>query len=444
MSGKVFLGIVAGSASLLIALAGLGAWGLLFNSEPKVVGIMIATAFPFTLSAWFVIKFEESQSDVTLRRATWIIIVSAAVMRACLLPWPPDSSDVYRYVWDGRVQAAGINPYRYIPADPALASLRDNAVYPNINRADYAPTIYPPAAQVIFRTVGLGRGGVVAMKLVMVLFEGLTAASILYLLKRRGLPSTRVLLYAWSPLALYEFAGSGHIDAAAIALMMAAIMLADQGRRAASGALLAAATLTKFFPIVMAPALYCRWDWRAPLTALVVAVGLYLPFLSVGYKVFGFLSGYAHEEAIDDGTGFFVIGLLDQQIDLPSWARPAYLAIALAVLAVGAVATVWRRVPGKVDLGGTLFLLTAFTVFMSPHLPWYFTWTLPLLCFVRSWSVLYLTCAAPLLYWQAHAPDDPIYMIAVYLPFALLLIGEVAWRGVVRILERRRNVSFAV
>ena len=83
-----------------------------------------------------------------------MILGAALVARAMLLPVGPVSTDIYRYVWDGRVQAAGINPYRYIPADPALAHLRDAEIYPKINRADYARTIYPPAAQIVFAAVG--------------------------------------------------------------------------------------------------------------------------------------------------------------------------------------------------------------------------------------------------------------------------------------------------
>ena len=63
------------------------------------------------------------------------------------------SSDIYRYVWDGRVQAAGINPYRYFPAHEALAFLRDGTIFPHINRAEFAVTIYPPVAQFFFFVV---------------------------------------------------------------------------------------------------------------------------------------------------------------------------------------------------------------------------------------------------------------------------------------------------
>ncbi|HUZ65564.1 MAG TPA: hypothetical protein VMU82_17815, partial [Acetobacteraceae bacterium] len=85
------------------------------------------------------------------RRAVWLILGSAAVLRAMVLVAPPFlSTDLYRYVWDGKVQAAGINPYRYIPDDPHLAFLRDRTIFPGINRASYARTIYPPAAEAIF------------------------------------------------------------------------------------------------------------------------------------------------------------------------------------------------------------------------------------------------------------------------------------------------------
>ena len=88
--------------------------------------------------------------------ALWLVLLVAAALRLPLIVSPAFlSTDVNRYVWDGRVQAAGVNPYRYMPGDPALARLRDDQVYPRINRAEYAPTIYPPAAQVIFAVIGV-------------------------------------------------------------------------------------------------------------------------------------------------------------------------------------------------------------------------------------------------------------------------------------------------
>ncbi|MFC6049013.1 hypothetical protein ACFPYM_14375, partial [Methylobacterium hispanicum] len=174
--------------------------------------------------------------------AFWIIVGIALVMRAALLPALPFlSSDIYRYVWDGQVQAAGINPYRYLPVDPALAHLRDPAVFPWINRATYALTIYPPAAQAVFALVGMLTPTVFGMKLAMVGFEALALLCLLGLLSLARLPRERVLLYAWNPLALWSFACDGHVDAIAIGLLPVALLCRARAREGLAGAMLAAA-----------------------------------------------------------------------------------------------------------------------------------------------------------------------------------------------------------
>ncbi len=98
-----------------------------------------------------------------------IILVCAAGCRlVCLFSPPFLSTDIFRYVWDGQVQAAGINPYRYIPADPHLAFLRDLDIYPHINRRTYAHTIYPPGAQMLFLLITRIGASVLWMKAGMV------------------------------------------------------------------------------------------------------------------------------------------------------------------------------------------------------------------------------------------------------------------------------------
>src|SRR5262249_40601827 len=136
------------------------------------------------------------------------------------------STDVARYVWDGRVQAAGTNPYRYVPADTQLAPLRDQAIYPHINRVDYAVTIYPPVAEMIFLLASRVSESFTMMRLTMIGFEAVTVLALLALLDHDGRPAARVLIYAWHPLTIWEFAGTGHVDAAAIALMTLAMLAA--------------------------------------------------------------------------------------------------------------------------------------------------------------------------------------------------------------------------
>jgi alpha-1,6-mannosyltransferase len=158
-------------------------------------------------------------------RSIYFILLVAVLLRVGPLLLPPYlSNDIYRYVWDGWVQGSGINPYRYIPSDEALRSLRDGMIYSNINRVGYARTIYPPAAEMIYFAVTRVGEGVTAMKLAMLAFDGGTILLLLYLLRRSGTPLERVLIYAWHPLTVWEIAGSGHVDSALCFLLTLAFV----------------------------------------------------------------------------------------------------------------------------------------------------------------------------------------------------------------------------
>ena len=159
-------------------------------------------------------------------RTIWLVLGVAVAMRLLTLTAPPIlSSDVYRYVWDGRVQLAGINPYRYLPVADELAFLRDEAVYPHINRADYAHTLYPPAAQAIFALAAVITPGVFGMKVMIAAFDALAIVMLIVLLRIAGRDPAELLIYAWLPLPVWEFAGNAHIDGVAAGLLALALLL---------------------------------------------------------------------------------------------------------------------------------------------------------------------------------------------------------------------------
>jgi len=377
----------------------------------------------YALAVRVVLRDEPGDARVS-RPALAFILVVAAILRAMLVPIDPVSTDINRYIWDGRVQAAGINPYLYVPADPALESLRDDDIYPDINRKSYARTIYPPLAEIVFFLVTRYDEDASVMKAAMVGFDLVTIAALLALLSTRGLPLRRVLIYAWHPLPIWEFAGSGHVDALAIACTMLALLAAETRRPILAGIALAGAALTKFFPVVVAPALYRRWDWKLPAALLATVALLYLPYLGAGRMVFGFLSGYGDEEGYGAGWGFYLYALAQHLLPgLPPLAATLYKLMAAAVLgALGLVVLVRRRTNGA-DIAGAFLLATAFTVLSSPHYPWYLAWLVPFLCFVPLWSVVWLTGSAVLMYivkWPPSVWAGSFY----YLPFFALLAIE--------------------
>jgi len=337
--------------------------------------------------------------------AVWLVLGVAVAMRLMALAAPPLlSSDVYRYVWDGRVQMAGINPYRYYPIADELSALRDDAIYPHINRADYAYTVYPPAAQAIFAFAAAAMPGVFGMKLMIALFDALAIAALLALLRLAGRDPAELLIYAWLPLPVWEFVGNAHIDGAAAGLLALALLLAVRGRTIWTGVVLAAATLTKFLPAVVLPAFWRPRDWRLPLAFALTLIVFYVPYATVGWQVLGFLAGYFAEEGFASGHGIFLLQLLGSVVTLPAWASTLYVALVLALLGLlgarFAFATALPAAPGArvplqarqaVILGGVLL------VALSPHYPWYLGWLAPLACLAPLPAVLWMLAAAPLL-----------------------------------------------
>src|SRR6201996_3781313 len=276
--------LVTNSALTLLGLAMIAlCWQGVDEIHHFVIGfglVAMLQALIYLAAVWVVLNLPVD---------TWTIVVIVACAIACRLVClfsPPFlSSDIFRYVWDGQVQAAGINPFRYIPADPHLAFLRDLEIYPHINRRDYAHTIYPPGAQIIFLLVTRVAATIRTMKAAMVGLESLTIWILIKLLRELGLRREQVLIYAWHPLLLWEVASSGHVDGAALPMIALALLFYVRHKPAFCGSALGAATLIKLYPIVLFPALYRRsqWrDWKMPAAVVSLIAAGYACYASVG------------------------------------------------------------------------------------------------------------------------------------------------------------------
>lgn len=362
----------------------------------------------------------------------WFVLAVGLGLRAALLTEPPFlSSDIYRYVWDGRVQRAGINPYLYVPADPSLRGLRDAAVYPHVNRAAYAHTIYPPAAELAFAAIArVAPDGqaVLAFRLAMVAAELVGLACLWRLLALAGLPGERLLIYAWNPLALWAFACDGHVDALAVGALGVALLARALGRDGLAGAALAAAFLVKFLPAAVAPALLAgaRWPRMAVAGAATVVLG-YAAYASAGRHVLGFLGGYGSEEGLSDGSGIWLLAGLAGLGVRPGLALPAYAVGVAAVLALVS----WRALrarpgPGRariVTLCRDAALLSGLVIAaLSPHYPWYYAW-LALPCVVAPVPWVVFLSAAPVLLYLDPLHGRFVWQALVFVPAMLLAVS---------------------
>ena len=356
--------------------------------------------------------------------ALLVILAGAAAVRLALLfSEPALSSDIYRYIWDGRVQASGTNPYAHVPAARELVPLRDADVWPRINRADYAVTIYPPVAQAVFFTVTRFGESVVAMKLGLLLFEAVGIAAIIALLRRLGRPATDVAAYAWHPLPAWEIAGNGHVDAAMLALLLAGLVAYLHGRTLAAGVLITLGALVKPLALLALPVLWRPWDWRLPLCVLGTIALAYAPYLSVGSGVFAFVPGYLEEEGLASGTGFKLLWLAQLATGPLRYGTAAYVAASAVALCALALAAGFRSDrSAQASLRAAAWLLVAFLVLISPNYPWYFLVLVPFLALSPSTTAWVLTSASVLFY--NVVPNDvlPAYEVRIAL-FTLAVVA---------------------
>jgi hypothetical protein len=326
-----------------------------------------------------------------------LVVAGAVLLQLTAVASPPvTTTDFHRYAWDGRVQAAGVNPYRYVPVDPALAGLRTDWLFPpecqdaqpvctRMNRPT-VPTIYPPVAQAQFtlvhlltRPLGPDGGRDRTWQVTAGLLALAVLAVLLRVLRRRGDPRQAVL-WAWCPTVVLETGGAAHVDVLAALFVVLCLAAARAGRRGWAGVALGAAVATKMLPVLLVPALVAPLPrlqagaaaWRAwarrRLPLVGVAAGfvalVYVPHvLAVGPRVVGYLPGYLSEEGYDGGRSRF--GLLRPWL-------PDRVALVVAVVLVVAVAVlVARRTdPARPASGVVVLVCVAFTV-ATVNYPWY-------------------------------------------------------------------------
>jgi alpha-1,6-mannosyltransferase len=320
----------------------------------------------------------------------------AAVWHLLFLRLPPGSDDdIHRYVWDGRVQRLGYNPYILVPSDPALEGLHTPETR-TLNNA-YLPSPYPPGAELFFRSVTAIHESTFALKAAFVLCAWVIVLVLLDVLRSSQQGEHWVLAYAWHPLLATEVAGSGHIDIVGLLLLL--VSVAALGRRWRTVAALAfgLAVAVKLLPIVLLPLYWKRVRVRDGALAALIFGLLYIPFLDHGRIPLGSLATYVRSFRFNDP----VFAILEQL------ASPQ-LAAGVAVL-VGFLTAIWmRRSSAERPSENFAWPMTASLLCAPVIYPWYLLWLLP---FLRSGSTL------PIIIWT-------VSMFPTYYVWHLRAMGQ--------------------
>lgn len=420
--------------------------------------------------------------DISLK---WIFGF-AILFRVILLFSPPSlSDDLYRYIWDGHLLGSGVNPYAFPVNSPSLDSF--SIPLRGLVNHNWMASPYLPVSQLIFSIVEfLIPQNVLAFQMTAVIFDLLTGWLVMDILGKLGLSRQNVLIYLWNPLVIVEFAHGAHVDAVMIFLMMLAIwfLLKESQQhsyyRFGSAISLAAATLTKFLPVLLLPMFWWRWRWKNRLlfaAILITSFALFIPGAGLGIVgpqdgtgVFGALRIYLQHWNFNSGiyhwlevwlSGYPTTGGVPVEIVGQS---PIYIAKAISAALLGlaifiAAWLAWRNEKSdnqNLQAKNLAFIqlamlpLGAYLLLTATVHPWYVTLIIPLLSFFspsalksspcRSffWPWVYFSMVVTLSYLTYLDPNNlrEIYWVRIveYIPFYGLILWA-SWRAMI---ERKK------
>ena len=394
----------------------------------------------FTAALWVLF----AASVLLLRRvpqkaAIVLVMVGSVALGGAALAGPPNTStDSARYAWDGIVQRAGISPYEYVPADPALAHLRTDWLFPPavdsecvgerimtfeepdtgevlcsaINRLT-VPTIYAPTAELYFAATRLIAGPdatYLPSQLGGLLLSLAVTALLLRTLLRLGRDPRWAALWGWCPLVATEAVTNSHVDVLGALLLLLATALVASGRRWLGGFALGAAIAVKLMPALGVPAIF---RWKVVVGAIAAFLVLYLPYiLASGPDVLGYLPGYLGEEGYGSGKRFILF-----------WFLPGAVATIVAGLIIVVTVVLVIRFSDPLDPWlGQVVMIGVVLLVVSPRYAWYALLLLPMIAMSGRWEWL----AVPLaLTERLLVPDPSIGRISIFLSIVFIAVVSV-------------------
>lgn len=269
-------------------------YGLLFLSLIAYTGLAYLTPRTYFYQLLLLIGFLFVAYGLILRLATTqhllvVSIVASVIFRLVWLPAVPQlSDDFFRFIWDGRLLAQGINPYLVLPSafytTPEASAIGISSLFESLNSPNYY-TVYPPVLQTVF---ALGAwlfpdnmsGNIIVMRVIIIAAEAGSFSLLFRLLRQFKLSSSYLLLYALNPLVITELTGNLHFEAVMIFWLLLSVWLIIRKRLIFSAFCFALAVGTKLIPLLFLPFLLKRIGIKKSLIFYsVVGITLFLQFL---------------------------------------------------------------------------------------------------------------------------------------------------------------------
>jgi len=381
----------------------------------------------------------------------WYILIGV-LFRIVLLPSEPFlSDDIYRYLWDGKIIAAGINPYKYTPIDMQLMEFRDQLVHPNINFPEIA-TSYPPVSQFIFLINNWLGGAVISWKIILLCTEIGLLMVVMKLLHHFRLNKTRVLIYFYNPLLIIETYSSGHLEITGVLFFWIAVLLFYKRMDWKSVIFLALSIMTKFIPLISGLPFLSKNIFRKGGFLIIVCFALLVPFMFSGILPLPGLFSYINRWEFNGGFYHLIIFFMNifdvkeyhwmilnfsGHVESFYFSHAFFYKILAFLIFIGVLFDQLKKLRTTAHFRSVnyiqgSFILTSLFLLLTPTLhPWYLIWIIPFLVFIPNWSWIVFTILIQASYFVVKDYvflsewKESIWILLIqYIPFYALLIWE--------------------
>jgi hypothetical protein len=364
-----------------------------------------------------------------------VLLLCGILFRFCLVFSTPSlSDDFYRFIWDGRIQQLGFNPFDFTPRQ-FLNQNSDaflNQLFPLLNSPDYF-SVYPPFSQILFKIASsIGQDSLQVNLIVLKTMIFLSEIGTIYLLyklilKRKKDPSL-VLIYLLNPLVIVELTGNIHLEAFMIFFFLLTVLLFYNQRFIGSAAALSLAIQAKLLPILAIPLLikkigFMKTVWYGLICILITAL------LSIGIintpdrisHIAESLNLYYGKFEFNGGIYLFFRSI--------GWMVLGYNPIAIIsklMILFTLIGMVYIYLKESEILSSFFWILLIYLGFAAVVHPWYLTPLVALSIFVRYRFILVWSALIPLSYISYRTiPYNENYWIIGF--EYLIVIGYFLW-----------------
>ncbi len=359
------------------------------------------------------------------------IILFGIVFRLMLVHSPPSlSTDIYRYIWDGRLSIHGVNPFRWTPNDSRLAHLRDWQIWMPMEYKPYQ-TVYMSVSQEIF-AIGslLFHNNITGYKLMYVTFDIGNMLLLWRLLIKLDQPAWKVVWYAWCPLPIIEIGLSGHQDVTGVFFFLATFLVFACGRTRLASILIAASVLTKGFPLLLIPLFARKSGWTFAAYALVFLALFGIPQIMEAHEFLHGMQQYLMNVEVNGS----IHALIDYFL---SYYTTKHLQLAnqitdlMILVVVGAM--IYRPLSTLKELMRRSLIIVCSCLLVVPTLfPWYMVWLIPVATCVgkRPSAAVIVLLGTSIMNYTFYFTHETYWWSAwiEYVPFYSVLLWEV-YRG---------------